>query len=70
MSAFTNWKRRLHELEARVLRDVREALGIARIGEQVDDDDADIGLCQRQSCEVGADEAGPTGNDPGVHRQT
>ena len=48
----------------------RQVLEVACIGEQVEDDDAGVGLREREANEVRTDETGPSGDDPGAHGQT
>ena len=60
MSASTNAKRGFFS-------HVREARAVPRVRELVDDDDAVRGFGERQPDEVRADEAGPAGDDDGLH---
>ena len=56
---------RLDEVEAVAPGAVREALEVARVGELVDDHHVGRGLVQDHAHQVRADEAGPSGDDPG-----
>jgi hypothetical protein len=60
----------LHEMEARVLGDVGQALEVPGVGQLVDDDDARPGARERQPDEIRPDEARSAGDDPGIHAQT